>query len=40
MVAYRVYRVITRRPCSPSLRNSSRRGITTVSSWKMIEALM
>ena len=39
-VPYRVYWVIFFRPASPSLASRSRVGITTVSSWRMIDAEM
>ncbi len=40
IVPYRVYWVILRRPSSPSFDNRSRYGQTTVSSCRMIDALM
>ena len=40
IVPYRVYCVILRRPSSPSFDNRSRYGQTTVSSWRMIDALI
>ena len=39
-VRYRVYWVILACPDCPSLRNCSRRGITTVSSCRMMLAVM
>ena len=40
IVPYRVYWVILRRPSSPSFDSFSRYGHTTVSSCRMIDALM
>ena len=40
IVRYRVYCVIFAWPLCPSFLSSSRRGITTVSSWTMIELVM
>ena len=40
IVPYRVYWVIFRRPRSPSFDRRSRYGHTTVSSCRMIDALM
>ena len=40
MVRYRVHWVILRRPSSPSFWSFSRVGITTVSNWRMIDAVM
>src|SRR3990172_351377 len=40
IVPYRVYWVIFRRPSSPSFESFSSCGMTTVNSWRMIDALL